>query len=91
MENPTQKLVDDALDAVKAAVQEIEKVKASVFVLKFLLGAQTVGKDPDRLRAFLAEFQQAETRLVAEGQENIALVFEGLKHLLRKGSAEPDA
>jgi hypothetical protein len=80
-----------ALDLVQKAVEEINQVKTSVDLLKALLGAQTVGKNPDRLRAFLAEFRRVEMQVSAQEHENTALVFEAVKHLLRKGSTEPDA
>jgi len=96
MKNPTQKPptskdVDLALDGLKTFFQTIEQMKTSIQLLKVLLAAKFVGTDGGRIRAFVEELNRKETQLSEQAHQDIALQFEALKHLVRKGSAAPDA
>jgi D-ribose pyranose/furanose isomerase RbsD len=87
----TSKELDAALDGMKKFLQSIEEIKCSLQLVKVLLASRFVGADQDQIRSFVEELNRTEIQLSALARQDIHLVFEALKHLLRKGSVSPDA
>jgi hypothetical protein len=91
MKNPTLKEITVILDRAQNLVQDVERLKQSVSVLRGLLAVQICGKDRDQLESCVEQIRHLEERLSSPTTQDIALAFEALKHLLRKGSGDPDA